>query len=136
MITILAAATTQDKGLVVTLHRGFFSVLLLYSFFLMIWGLFLWLRGRNPSGGYLGALVIIQGVATFQALVGIVLLLQGHRPHEPALHYLYGIAAVVALPAAYFMSAQGKERRDSGVFGLAMLFLVAIALRSASTGGT
>ncbi|GAC1445688.1 MAG: hypothetical protein NVSMB52_07760 [Chloroflexota bacterium] len=132
---MILAAQATDKGFTATLHRGFFTVVLLYALAMSLWGLFLFFRGRNPSGSYLGSLLIAEGVTAFQGLVGLILVLQGHRPHD-GLHFLYGIVAVITLPAAYFLSAQGRERRDSLIFGLATLFLFGIAIRGATTGAT
>lgn len=126
---------TKTPGPVLTMHQGFATVFLIYSLFMALWGFFLYLRGSNPSPGYLGALVLDEGVAVIQGLIGVILLAQGHRPHD-ALHFLYGVLAVVALPAAYFLGAGGTDRRDSGIFGLAGLLLVGIALRGMMTGGT
>ena len=129
----MIVAVAQQSA-VVQAHQGFSRTLLLYSLLLALWGLFLFLRGSNPSGGLLGALVINEGLAVIQAVVGLILLLQGHRPAD-VLHYLYGIVSVVTLPAAYFFSSQGTERRDSLIFGLATLFLVGISIRATATGG-
>jgi hypothetical protein len=127
--------STTHSGFTVTLHQGFANVVLLYSLFMGLWGLVLWARGRPPSGGYLGALILAEGVATLQALIGLALLVLGYRPHE-ALHYLYGVLAVVTLPSAYAYGNRASERRDSLIFGLAGLFLVGIAIRAFGTGGT
>jgi hypothetical protein len=129
-VTVAAAS----PGFVLTLHQGFARAFLIYSVFLALWGLFLWVRGSNPVGGYLGALFILEGLAILQGLVGVVLFGEGHRPHD-ALHFLYGIVAVLTLPTAYFLSAEGTERRDSLVFGLATLFMVGVAIRGITTGG-
>ena len=43
---------------------------------------------------------------------------------------------VVTLPTAYFLSSGGTERRDSLIFGLAGIFLIGIAIRGITTGGT
>lgn len=115
------------------IHQGFARVLLFYSAITGIWGLFLYFRGRNPTGGYLGALIINEGVAILQGLLGLLLRVTGSAPHDP-LHYLYGAVAVLTLPAAYFMSDGGRQRRDSLVFGLAGVLLVGIALRGIMTG--
>jgi heme A synthase len=118
-----------------TMHQGFARAVLIYSIVLAAWGLFLYVRGRNPSGGLLGALIILEGLIVLQGVFGLVLLGVGHRP-QSGLHYLYGLAALLTLPGAYFMSAGGRERRDSMVFGLAALFLVGVAIRGVTTGGT
>jgi hypothetical protein len=125
---------TTSAGPVLTLHRGFATVVLVYSIFMALWGFFLYLRGSNPSPGYLGALILDEGVAVLQGLIGIILLLQGHRPHD-ILHYLYGFAAVVTLPVAYFLGSGATDRRDSGIFALASLLLIGVALRAFMTGG-
>jgi heme A synthase len=126
--------TTVHGGLVLALHQGFARVVILYTGLMALWGLFLFLRGSNPSGGYLGALVLDEAVIIVQGLLGAVLLAQGHRPQQ-GLHLLYGVASVVALPTAYLAWCQsGTERRDSLILGLAALFLVGLAIRGIMTG--
>jgi hypothetical protein len=120
-------------GPVVDAHQGFARVVLIYSLAVALWGLFLYVRGSNPSGGYLGALAINEGVAVLQAAIGLALVILGHRPPD-VLHYLYGVVSVVTLPSAYFYSSGGTERKDSLIFGLAALFLAAISIRASMTG--
>lgn len=124
----------KSAGLPLVLHQGFARAFLIYSALMALWGLFLYVTGHNPSGGYLGALVLNEGLALLQGAVGLILRAQGHAPHD-ALHYLYGIVAVVSLPAAYFLSDEGTTRRDSLYFALASLFLVGVAIRGTVTGG-
>lgn len=114
-------------------HQSFFTVVLLYNAFMAIWGLGLFFLRRNPSGSYLGALAIDEAVALVQGIAGLILILQGHRPHD-ALHYLYGVVLAITLPFAYFYGDNGTSRRDSLIFGIAAAFLVGIAIRSATTG--
>jgi hypothetical protein len=129
---IYLLAVSHDS-LPLVLHQGFARAFLIYSALMAVWGLFLYVTGHNPSGGYLGALVLDEGLALVQGVVGLILRTQGHAPHDP-LHYLYGVVAVVALPAAYFLSDEGATRRDSLYFGLAGLFLVGVAIRATVTG--
>jgi heme A synthase len=125
-------AATHDS-VTVTLHQNWSRVVLLYTLLVALWALFLWLRGANPSGGLLGALILNEAVVLIQGILGVVLLTQGQRPHD-ALHFLYGVVSVLVLPAAYFYSEGGAERRDSLVFGLGGLFLLGIAIRAITTG--
>ncbi|MGH2444200.1 MAG: hypothetical protein ACRDFX_13675 [Chloroflexota bacterium] len=118
-----------------TLHSGFFTVVVIYAVLMALWGLLLFLRGSNPSGGYLGSLILAEGVTVVQGIIGLVLLITGHRPHD-SLHYLYGVLAVLVIPSAYFLSAGGRERRDSLYFALAALFLVIIAVRASTTASS
>lgn len=130
MIYLLAI---KHDSLSLVLHQGFARAFLIYSALMAGWGILLFVTGRNPSGGYMGALVLDEGLALLQGVVGLLLRTQGHAPHD-ALHYLYGIVAVVTLPTAYFLSDEGSTRRDSLYFGLAGLFLVGVAIRGTVTG--
>ncbi len=133
MIVGVACAT----GTANTLHQGFFTVVVIYSIVVALWGFVLYLRGSNPSGSFLGALAIVEGVIVLQALIGLALIVTNHRP-EDALHWLYGFVAIVALPVAYLSpwTDGGRDRRDSLVFALALLLIVGIALRASATGCT
>lgn len=129
----MSVVQTPHDTIVLTLHQGFARVVLIYSLMMTLWGLFLWVRGRNPSGGYLGALILDWAVVALQGLIGIVLFAQGYRPGQ-LLHLLYGAAAFLTLPTAYFWSDNGTTRRDSLIFGLAALLLFGISIRAAMTG--
>lgn len=132
-MTSMLAVTTQD--VVLYLHQGFSRVLLLYSALMAGYGLVLFLRGSNPSGGYLGALIIAEGVVIAQGIIGLLLRTQGTPPHD-SLHYLYGVVAVLTLPSAYFLSSNGTERKDSLIFAAASLFLIGVAIRGVATGAS
>lgn len=129
---MIVLATTHD-ALSVTLHRGFASVVLIYAAFMALWGFFLYLRGSNPSGSYIGALILAEAVAILQGIFGLVLIAQGHRPAD-ALHWLYGGVIILTLPTAYLLSSNGTTRRDSLIFGLAGALLVGLAIRAFATG--
>jgi hypothetical protein len=118
---------------VVDFHMNWSRVVVIYAAIVTVWGLFLWFRGGNPSPGYLGALVIAEGVFIVQGVGGLIALATGHRPHD-GLHYLYGVVLVLTLPAAYLFGNSASERRDSLIFGLATLFLIGIAVRAITTG--
>jgi hypothetical protein len=134
---MIVAATKQHHttGFAVSLHQGFFTVVVVYAVIVTLWGALLFLRGSGPTGSYLGSLVIMEGIALFQGLVGLILLATGHRPDDN-LHYFYGIAIVLALPVAYTYARLGGDRRASGIYALAGVILVALALRASVTGGT
>ncbi|MGI8824789.1 MAG: hypothetical protein ACR2JC_03935 [Chloroflexota bacterium] len=115
-------------------HRTWSPVVLIYAVLMALWGLFLFFRKIEPTGSYLGALVIAEGVVIVQGLLGIVLLIQGHRPADK-LHYLYGLVALLALPAGYLYTKNGTVKGASLILGLASIFLVGVAVRAITTGG-
>jgi heme A synthase len=127
---------SADKSTTFLIHQNLAISVVLYLAAIAIWGLFQFLRGGNPSGSYLGALILAEGLILVQGLVGMVLVAQGHRPKE-GLHLLYGIASALALPGVYFSPwvARGTQRRDSLVLGLTALFMIGLAVRGIVTGG-
>lgn len=131
-------STAQHHAtIVVFLHQGFARVVLIYSLLLALWGLFLYLRGQEPSAGYLGALVLDEGVILLQSLLGIVLYGEGYRPGQ-TLHLLYGLAVFLTIPTAYLWANSTREgpltRRDSLILGLGCLFLFGLGIRATTTG--
>jgi hypothetical protein len=131
---ILAAA---NESVIFLIHQNLAISVLLYMGAVGIWGLFQFARGSSPSGSYLGALILAEVLILVQGLIGWVLIVQGHRPQE-GLHFLYGVAAVLALPGVYYSPwvARGTERRDSLILGVTAFFLVGIAVRGIATGGS
>lgn len=131
---LAVTACNKASGISVNLHNSFFLVVVVYSLLIGLWGMGLFIRGSNPSGSFLGALVLAEGVGIVQGLFGLFVVVAGYRPHD-ALHWLYGIVVVATLPVAYAFSDGGRERRDSLYFALGAFFIVVIALvRAAPTG--
>ncbi|MGH2448600.1 MAG: hypothetical protein ACRDFS_08360 [Chloroflexota bacterium] len=126
-------ATVTHTATAVFIHQRFAVVVLVYALLMALWGFGLFLFKRPPSGGYLGALVLMAVVGIAQDVIGLALLALGHRPGGN-LHYLYGLVVALTLPAAYTYSARGTARRDSLIFGIASLFLLGIAIRATMTG--
>lgn len=74
-----------------------------------LWGLGTWIfRRPDPGAGFWVWLTVAQVVAGLQALIGIVLLLLGHRPNG-WLHYVYGFGPLLILAAAHWMAREGQK---------------------------
>ena len=84
------------------------------------------------------AVLAALGSALAAALIGAVLLVTGSRPADP-LHYIYGPAALIALPLAIWIGARAtragssRVRRDVWTAG-GGLVLLGIVLRLFATG--
>lgn len=87
-----------------------------------VWALVLRLRGRPLDSNWFGAAVIGEVLIILQGLLGGWLYLQGLGVvlPRPFMHILYGVVAVVTLPAAYGYFG-GLE--DENVKTLAMAFV-------------
>jgi hypothetical protein len=84
------------------------------------------------------AVLVVLGGVLSAGLVGAVLLVTGSRPADP-LHFVYGPAALLALPIAIWVGARGtragssRVRRDAWTAG-GGLVLLGIVLRLFATG--
>ncbi len=119
--------------LLVTAHQAWSQVVLIYLFLTGLFGLFLFFRKSEPSGQFLGALVIAECVVVVQGIFGILLVIQGYRP-AAGLHFLYGVVALITLPSAYLYTRGATVRGSSLIFGGASLFLFGISIRAITTG--
>lgn len=119
----------------VSFHQSWSQVVLIYTFLVALWGLALFFRRSEPSGSYLGALVIAEGVLAVQAILGILLVVQGYRPGN-TLHFLYGVVAFLTLPAAYLYTRGATVRGSSLILALASFFLLGLSIRAITTGST
>src|SRR5947209_11953292 len=123
----VAALTLTD------VHVFWSRVVIIYTVLIALWGLLLVIRRADIGGGYMGSLVIAEGIIAVQAILGIALLIQGQRPHD-SLHYLYGVVALLTLPGAYLYTLQGTVRGSSLILAIACVFLIGICIRAITTG--
>jgi hypothetical protein len=84
------------------------------------------------------AVLLVLGSVLSTDLVGAIMLLSGSRPADP-LHFVYGPAALIALPVAIALGARGiragssRVRRDVWTAGGGIV-LLGILLRLFATG--
>lgn len=123
-------------------HGRLSTTLVLYAVILGAWALFRFFRRQAPDSSYYGALVIAEFLALAQGVLGAILWLGlDLRPERGGVHLLYGITSVLVIPGIYAYtrggSGDGKvnERVLSLIYGVALLFMAAIAIRGIATGG-
>jgi hypothetical protein len=115
------------------LHVLIAQMTVTYFGLLGIWGVFLAVRRAPFDSGYRGALIIGVGLGVVQALVGLLLLVTSGRTPRDDLHYLYGLAVIVALPLMHQLLGRRDFPRPLA-YGLAALFTMGLALRAITTG--
>lgn len=103
-------------------------------FYMMLWGLFLFVLRREINQKFFSGLWITFLLIASQALIGFALWFGGRDPLSLVLHLAYGILAVAALPAAHLYL---RDRKDvwqplfyAGFFGL----VLGMIIRSFETG--
>jgi hypothetical protein len=100
-----------------------------------VWMLWSYLRGEGMTGSIWGALVIGELLILAEGLLGGTLFLGGHRPARAAIHILYGIVLVMALPAAFFYTRGRNSRAETLIYAIVALFLAGVSIRARLTGG-
>ena len=97
----------------------------------VLWALAAKLTHRAPGVAFERAALGAAGLLAVQVIVGVVLLASGHR--KGALHYVYGIAALVAVGGGVAL-ARGLQRDRWVVLGWAALLAGLLVLRALMTG--
>lgn len=106
-----------------------------WLFFLLLgaWGLFRAIRKQGIGSSYWGALIIGEGLFVAQAILGLVLLIDGARPGR-TVHFLYGVFAIVALPGLFAYLKGDDSNQSQWYFAILTLFLCGVAWRAIGTG--
>jgi len=113
-------------------HDRLANAMILFSAIAGLWGIVGGIRRQSMSGNYWGIIAVAELLFLAQALVGVTLWLGGDRPAR-GVHILYGVVALLSLPAYYVMSKGRDDPRAVWVYGLLFFFLVGITLRAMTT---
>ncbi len=125
--------------LIVEIHARLANTAALFIGILGLWALFLRFRNQSLEGGWLGAAVIGELLILAEGLLGLYLYLQGLSGAlpRPFLHILYGLVAIITLPAAYGYFGNLEDRRAKTLgMALACFFLWGILLRAAQVASS
>jgi hypothetical protein len=117
------------------IHNRLSVTMLLFMAALGIWGLWNAVRGAGMSPSYWGGLVIGQGLVVAQGLIGGLLYVLGAAPTRGLLHVLYGVAALISLPAAFAFTRGRSTRYEALIYAVVALFLAGVTVRARLTGG-
>ncbi|MGH7685829.1 MAG: hypothetical protein ACREN2_03320 [Candidatus Dormibacteria bacterium] len=116
-----------------TIHRALTVVVVLVALAGTMWAVYLaykqrWSARLSSAGSAATA------VLALQALFGIVLAVQGDRPHDP-IHFVIGPATLLALPAARVLARDRAEGARRLLVAAGWVVTLGLALRAAGTGG-
>jgi hypothetical protein len=114
---------------VLEIHSALYTTLLILSGGLAIWALFLMATGRPVDGAYRSTYILTIGTSVAQAVVGLILYLDSHRPAD-SFHYLYGISLMVFTGAGYVFATRGSSQREPLVLGIASAAAVGLIWRA------
>jgi hypothetical protein len=116
------------------IHRILSTAFLYFTVIIAVWALIHIIRRREIGGNFWGAVVIGEGLALMQMVVGGIMLLQGRVPARP-IHFLYGAITLLTWPAVFAFTRGATGRRETLYWVLFSVFLFGITLRAIGTGG-
>jgi len=116
-----------------TIHARLATSLLLFMAVASAWNLIAAARRHGVTASTWGILAIGEILALAQGAAGLALYLAGDRPAR-TVHLLYGLTAVLTLPAYYLLSRGRDDRTASLRYGALCLFLTFAAFRGMVTG--
>jgi hypothetical protein len=117
----------------VIIHAGLANTAALFVAALGIWALIQRVRSQPLSGSWFGAAMIGELILVAQALVGATLYFQGLGAAlpRPFIHILYGIVAIITLPAAQaYFGGLDDENVTTMAMAVTCLFLWGIIVRA------
>jgi hypothetical protein len=114
-------------------HARLATSFILFMAIAAAWNLVAAARRRGVSGTAFGILAVGELLALAQGVLGIALLLAGDQPAR-GVHYLYGVTAVLTLPACYTLTKGRDDARASLIYGLLCVFLAVAGYRAVVTG--
>ncbi len=117
----------------VEIHARLADTSTLFVAILGLWALFLRLRSRPLDASWYGAAVVAELLLLVQTGLGALLYWQGLDValQRPFMHILYGVVALITLPAAYaYFGNLEDERVKSLSMALVCFFLWGILLRA------
>ena len=116
------------------LHNNLANSVLLFMVIAGIWGIVTRVRHQPIAGNYWGILAVGALLILGQGLLGGYLWAIGERPGRLGVHILYGVVAVIGLPAYYAITKGRDDEHAALAYGMLCFFLAAISLRAMATG--
>lgn len=120
---------------VLLFHDRLATTIILFFVVAGLCGLIEFARGGVLGGTIAGILVIGQVLIVIQGLLGMVLFVGGDRPND-MIHLLYGFTAALVLPFVWSYVRDRAPRQGLLIYSLVALFIVGLAIRGMTTGGS
>jgi hypothetical protein len=114
------------------IHGRLSSAVVLYAVIVGVWGIYNYMRQRQVSEGYWGALIIGELLVLAQGLLGAYLWYQGQRP-ERWVHVLYGLVTALGIPAVFLYTRGREGRAENLAYGSVVLLVALLAYRAIIT---
>jgi heme A synthase len=114
------------------LHSRLFVTSLIFSLIIGVYGLWRW-RGGGVDGNMFGMLALGEGLYAIQAIIGVVMALNGLAPARGIVHYLYGVIMIIAIPGIYLFTRGRNGKNEALLYAMMAFFLAGVAFRAMTT---
>jgi hypothetical protein len=121
----------EEEVSLVDIHARLGNTAMYYAIIMAVWGLWRFARKQGIDSSYWGALVIAEVLFLVQGAIGVFMWLS--QSISVGIHLLYGVVAVLVIPAVYAYTRGDEQRRAALIYGIALLFLVGIVIRAIAT---
>lgn len=108
---------------------GFSTAVALSALVVAAWSFLLAARGREPQRALLACLAVVEVLLVAQLVIGVVLLVAGHRPGSLATYLAYLIGSLVVLPAGTVWALAERSRSSTVVLGIACVAISVMVVR-------
>jgi hypothetical protein len=130
----MLAALPCGSG-ICTVHAAIGFAIVGGWFVLFAWGVYSFVRKREPNLWYWRLLAVLQVLLAVQLVAGLILLAVGDRA-DSILHYLYGVVFPVIVLVVAHVIARGLDEEEETwkIFAIAAFFVFGLTLRALTTG--
>jgi hypothetical membrane protein len=108
---------------------GFGVVVAVCALLVAAWSFLLSARDRPPQRALLGGIALVEVLLIGQLVIGIVLLIGGHRPGSMATYLAYLIGSLAVLPLGTVWALAERSRSSTAVLGIACVAVPVMVLR-------
>lgn len=120
--------------MLIGIHAGLANTALYYTIAMAVWGLWRFFRRQGVDSSYWAAIVIAEVLYLAQGALGAFLFFSGiGQLNGSYMHILYGVVAVLVVPALFMYTRGDETRRVMLVYGVGFIFNFLILLRSMAT---
>ena len=117
-------------------HRTLAVAVVLLALAGTLWAVHGWLSRGSVHPRLLTLTVLMSAVIGVQAVLGIILAVQGERPADGTTHFVVGPLTLFALPVARRVATGRSDRLAAGALAVGWFVLLFLALRATGSGGT
>lgn len=116
-------------------HRTLAFAIVLVALAGTLWAVDGWMRRGSVHPRLVTLTVVMSAVLGLQAVLGIVLALQGERPADGATHFVVGPLTLFVLPVARRVGSGRSGRAASAALAVGWFLLLVLSLRAVGSGG-